>query len=172
MPFLALLPYLAMGLAAAGSVMSFVGQRNAAKATEQAGEAQAKAAAAAAHNEELQTAEAVRRERINKRRRLARMRADVGTSGLVMSGSTMDTFSESAGMMEIQIQDRARAGAMAGQNMRSQGEMALWESRTSAASQRFASYGTLLEGAASVAGAAYKAPPLKSSAPLKALPLY
>lgn len=162
MPFLFLLSAILTGI---GTVASFVGQRQAAKATEEAGKAQSAAAAAAAHNEELQTAEAVRRERINKRRRLARMRADVGTGGLVMSGSTMDTFAEGAGMMELQIQDAARTGAMNAQNARSQGNMALWESRTSAASQRFASFGTLIQGGASVAGMAYNAPALRPSIP-------
>jgi hypothetical protein len=151
MPFLAFLPYIAAILTGVGAVASFVGQKQAAAATEEAGKAQAKAAAAAAHNEELQTAEAVRRERVNKRRRLARMRADVGASGLVMDGSTMDTFAETAGIMELQIQDSARAGAMNAQNIRSQGDMALWEARTSAGAQRFASYGTLLQGGASLA---------------------
>lgn len=136
----------------AGAATSFVGAQQSAKAAEDAGEAQKAAADASARNEELQNAEAIKRERINKRRRLARMRAAHGTSGLVMSDSSMDVFAETAGTMELQIQDAARAGNMEAANMRNQGSMALWEARTQAAATRMSSYGTLLSDASGVAG--------------------
>ncbi len=143
---------IALALMAIGGGVKFYGAQQAAKAAEDAGEAQQRAAAAAAHNEELQNAETVKRERINKRRRLARLRADHGTSGLVMSDSSMDVFAETAGMMELTIQDAARAGNMEAANMRNQGNMALWEARTQAAATRVSSYGTLLSNASSAAG--------------------
>lgn len=136
----------------AGAATSFAGAQQQAKAAEDAGKAQKAAADASARNEELQNAEAIKRERINKRRRLARMRAAHGTSGLVMSDSSMDVFSETAGVMELQIQDAARAGNMEAANMRNQGSMALWEARTQAAATRMSSYGTLLSDASGVAG--------------------
>lgn len=136
----------------AGAATSYVGAQQSAEAAEDAGEAQKAAADASARNEELQNAEAIKRERINKRRRLARMRAAHGTSGLTMADSSMDVFAETAGVMELQIQDAARAGNMEAANQRNAGNMALWESRTQAAATRMASYGTLLSDASSMTG--------------------
>lgn len=136
-----------MILAAIGAGVSYVGQQRAAAAAEAAGAAQQKAAAQAAHNLELQNQEAINRERVNKRRRLARLRADQGTSGVVMSGSSMDVFAETSGNMELGIQDSARAGAMEAYNLRTQGDMALWQGRTQAVASRIGSYGTLLTDA-------------------------
>lgn len=136
----------------AGAATSFVGAQQSAKAAEQAGKAQNDAAQAAASNEEQQGAEAIRRERINQRRRLARLRADSGTSGVMMDGSSMDVFAETAGAMELQIQDAARSSSMEAQNMRNQGSMNLWEARTQAAATRMSSYGTLISDAGGIAG--------------------
>ena len=136
----------------AGAATSFAGAQQSAKAAEQAGDAQKAAADAAARNTELESAEAIKRERVNKRRRLARLRTAQGASGLVMGDSSMDVFAETAGIMELQIQDAARAGNMEAANQRNAGSMSLWEARTQAASTRMASYGTLLSDASGVAG--------------------
>ncbi|RYD18902.1 MAG: hypothetical protein EOP88_20940 [Verrucomicrobiaceae bacterium] len=135
--------YIAMALSA---VTSFVGAQQSADAAEDAGKAQQEAAAQQARNEELQTAEEISRERVNKRRRLARLRADLGQTGLAMGGSLADSFSETAGTMELALQDKTRAGNMEAQNLRSHGDMALWEARNQAIGTRISSYGSLLTG--------------------------
>lgn len=141
-----------MVLSAAGAATSYVGSQKAADAAEDAGRAQRDAAAQAARNEELQTAENIRRERDKKARDLARIRATLGGSGLTMEGSIEDAFTEAAGRMEVAIQDKARAGAMDAQNLRNQGDMALWEARNEALGTRISSYGTLLSSAGAMAG--------------------
>lgn len=141
--------YIAMALSA---VTSFVGAQQSADAAEDAGKAQQQAAAQQARNEELQTAEAISRERDNKRRSLARLRATLGQTGLAMEGSLQDAFIDTAGRLELDIQDKARAGAMNAQNLRSHGDMALWEARNQAIGARISSYGTLLSGFGSMAG--------------------
>jgi hypothetical protein len=139
-------------LSAIGTGVTFVAAQRAASNAEAAAKAEQEAAYAQARNEEQQNAEAIARERINNRRRLARLHAEMaGTSGMVMDGSNMDVFGETSGGMELKIQDAARAGAMEAQNLRSKGSMALWEGRMQAASTRISSYGSLLTSGASLA---------------------
>jgi hypothetical protein len=149
--------WIAIAVMLAGAATSFVGAQKSADAAEDAGKAQQEAAAAAARNEELQTAENVRRERVNNRRRLARLRADLGQTGLAMGGSLQDAFTETAGRMELASQDQTRAGNMNAGNIRSQGDMALWEARNQAIGTRISSYGTLLSDASSIGSYASKA---------------
>jgi len=144
--------WVAVAIAAVGATVTFIGQQKAADAAEEAGKMQKKAADQNARNTELQTAENIRRERVNNRRRLARMRSDMaGTSGLVFDGTMEDAFLETAGQMELQIQDTAREGSMEAANSRSAGAMAQWEARAQATATRIQSYGTLI----SSAGGAY-----------------
>lgn len=136
----------------AGAATSYVGSQQAAKASEEAGRQQQAAADAAARNAELQASENANRERVNNRRRLARMRAGMaGTSGMAFDGSMQDAFVESAGQFELQVQDAARAAAMEAANTRSRGDMALWESRAQATALKTRSYGTLLSDGSSIA---------------------
>lgn len=149
--------YIALAMAAAGAATSYIGAQKSADAAEDAGKAQQEAAAQEARNEELQTAENVRRERINNQRKLARLRVSLGTSGLAMGGSLQDAFTETAGTMELAVQDQARAGAMNAGNIRSHGDMALWEARNQAIGTRISSYGTLLSDVSSMGTYASKA---------------
>jgi multidrug efflux pump subunit AcrA (membrane-fusion protein) len=145
-------------MSAVGAGVSYVGSQQAAKAAEDAGRAQQAAADAAARNAELQAAENTSRERVNARRRLARMRAGMaGTSGLVFDGSMQDAFTETAGQFELQIQDAARSAHMDAANKRSQGDMALWESRAQSMAIKTRSYGTLLTDGAALAKTGYSA---------------
>lgn len=160
------LMWVAVASMVAGAATSFVGAQQSAKAAEDAGKAQAKAQAKAAEaqarNEELQGAEAIKRERINNRRRLARLRADHGTTGVVMGDSSMDVFAETAGAMELQIQDAARASAMEASNIRQQGAMAQWEARTQATATRMSAVGTLLSNTSDIAGFSVKSGLIKA----------
>ena len=150
--------YTAVATMVVGSAVSFIGSRQSADAQEKAGEAQQKASAQAARNEELQAAENVRRERVNKQRELARYRAQLaGTSGLSMQGSVLDAFAETAGRFELEAQDNARAGSMNAENLRSRGDVALWEARAGALGTRISAYGTLLSDIGSTASYGNKA---------------
>ena len=147
----------------AGAATSYVGAQNSAKTAEDVGKAQKDAADASARNEEMQNAEAIKRERINKRRRLARLRVGMANNGLQMTGSSMDVFAETAGNMELGIQDAARAGAMDASGLRNQGAMAQWEARTQAGATRMASYGTLLSDASSIGSYGVKSGAIKTT---------
>ncbi len=143
-------------ISAIGAATSYVGAQKSADAAEDAGKAQKAAADASARNEELQGAETIKRERLNKQRRLARLRSDMNRGGVVMDGSSMDVFGETAGAMELQLQDASRAMNMDASNQRSAGAMSLWEARSQAAGTRLAATGTLLSDSASIAGGLYK----------------
>ncbi len=146
-------------IAAIGGTVTAIGQHKAAEATEDAGKAQREAAMQDARNKELQAAENAKRERLNHQRDLARMRARQAGNGLTMDGSQMDVFAETSGRLELGVQDKARADALDAQNLRSAGDMALWEAGASAAAQRISSYGTLLTTAGGAAGSYYKNKP-------------
>jgi hypothetical protein len=148
--------YVYLAIAAASAAYSYDQSRKSAKAQEEAGVYQKMASDQAARNTALQNAENIRRERINKKRRLARLRTGMaGTSGLVMEGSLEDVFAESAGRMELEIQDMARAGAMDAANQQRAGDISLWEARTGAVATRAQATGSLLSSAASIVGGAY-----------------
>lgn len=142
-----------LGLAGAG--LSLFGSNSAAKAAEKAARRQQQVADIEARNIELTTAENIGRARTNARRRLARIRSEYGTSGVVADGSTADVFAETAGRLELEIQDAARAGVMDAANRRSAGETAAWEGRVRAASMRMQSYGTLLSDVTRTTGNIY-----------------
>jgi hypothetical protein len=131
-------------VSAIGAGVTFAGAQASAKAAEQQGRDQMRAAEAAARNKELQTAENVRRERLNKRRKLARLRSEMNSGGVVMADSSMDVFAETAGNAELAIQDVARESSLDTTNTRNAGSMAAWEARALARATRVQSYGTLL----------------------------
>jgi hypothetical protein len=147
-------------LAAASTAISVDASNDAAKAQEQQGLLAADAAKKAARNEFLQNEENLKRERDNKKRRLARVRSGmIGGSGMVMDGSMEDAFVETAGRMELEIQDAARAGSMQVQGIRDQGALSLWEARTAAVASRVEASGSLLSGIGKTAGYAAKVTP-------------
>lgn len=138
-------------VSAIGAGVSYMGSQQASKAAEQQGRAQVKASEASARNAELQAAENIRRERINKRRRLARLRSGMNSGGVVMADSSMDVFAETAGREELAIQDAAREGNLDATNTRNAGSIAGWEARAMARATRVASYGTLLSDSSKIA---------------------
>lgn len=142
-------------LGLAGTWLSFKGAQDSAKATVQYAKRQQEVAALDARNIERQAAENAIRARVNARRNLARLRGNMGTSGMVFGDSMEDAFVETAGRLELDVQDAARAAAMESQNRRSQGDVALWEGRVRAGAMQMQSYGTLLSDASRMAGNLY-----------------
>lgn len=134
-----------------GAGVSYAGAQEQADNVEKQAQMEQDAAQAAASNEEQQAAESIKRERVNKRRRLARMRSQMNAGGVVMSDSTMDVFAETAGREELAIQDAARSSNMDAANLRSQGAAAMWEGRALARATRISAYGSLLSDSSKIA---------------------
>ena len=141
--------YIAIAVTVIGAGVSFAGQQQAAAAADENADVQKQAAEQSARNQELQTAETVRRERLNNRRRLARLRSSMNAGGVSMSDSSMDVFAETAATQELAIQDIGREGNLDAQNQRSAGAMAQWEGKAQAAATRVSSYGNLLSAGSS-----------------------
>ena len=141
--------YIAIAVTVIGAGVTYAGQQQAAKAADQVADQQKEAADASARNVELQTAETIRRERLNKRRALARLRSSMNAGGVTMSDSSMDVFAETAGTQELAIQDIGREGNLASQNQRTAGAIAQWEGRAQANATRIQSYGNLLSSVSS-----------------------
>jgi hypothetical protein len=158
--------YIYLAAAAVSAAYSYDQSRKSAKAQEQAGLYQKMAADQKARNTALETAEADRRMRVNKKRQLARLRAGMaGTSGLVMEGSLEDAFTETAGRLELEILDANRRGAMEAANQQSAGDLALWEARTQAVATRVEATGSLLSSVGSIASGAYTGRKKPAAAP-------
>ena len=145
------LMYVALASIVAGAATSFVGAQASAQAAEDQGKMQAEAANAEARNAEIQAAESIKRERVNKRRRLARLRSDMSAGGVVMDDSSLDVFAETAGREELAIQDAARQTNLDAANTRNAGSMAQWEARALSRATQVKSYGTLLSDTATAA---------------------
>jgi hypothetical protein len=144
-------------LLGASTAISYDASRDQARAAEQTGFQQKLAADKAAEVATLEAAEASRRARDDKDRKLARIRAGMNQSGLVFEGSLEDVFAETAGRMELEILDASRAKVQEVQNIRGQGELAMWQARTQAVAAHAEGVGTILSGVSSAAGTAYGA---------------
>jgi hypothetical protein len=143
-------------LLGASTAISYDASRDQARAAEQAGAIQKDAADKAADVAELEAAEASRRARNDKDRKLARIRAGMNQSGLVFEGSLEDVFAETAGRMELEVLDASRARVQESQNLRSRGDLALWEARTQSVAAHAQGVGTILSGATRATGVAIR----------------
>jgi hypothetical protein len=150
-------------VSAIGAGVAFTGAQQQAAAAEQQGKDQQAAANASAANAEQQAAENIRRERINKRRRLARLRSSMNAGGVLMSDSSMDVFAETAGREELALQDTARESNMDAANTRNSGNIAGWEARALARATRVSSYGNLLSDSSKIATSAASNPAFAKS---------
>lgn len=149
-----------MGLGAVGIIgslastgLSIYGQMQQAKAAEQAAEYNNKLAQNEATNQELQTSEAIKRQRQNNRSALAEIRTRLAGSGLQAdTGTPLTVIGEAAGRMEIDIADAARRSAMQAESLRAQGRMGLWEADQQASASRLNMLATGIQGATSAFG--------------------
>lgn len=135
-----------MGLGAIGLVgslastgLSMYGQSQAAKAQGMAADYNARMAndAAAynaklaegeARNREVETTVGIQRQRASNREALAALRTRMAASGVqTTTGTPLILAGESAGRLEIGIQDAARTAAMQAASLRAQGRMGIWE---------------------------------------------
>jgi hypothetical protein len=132
------LAILGIGLAAAGTATAVAGQVSAGNAAARAGEFNANTVTEAATIKEEE-------QRLADHRTLASARADVGASGVEMTGSPLDVMAESARRAEMNALIIRRGGVLDAYAARVAGKNAQRASRIGAV-------GTLLTGAAGIAG--------------------
>lgn len=113
-----------------------------------------KVAEQAARNQELEFAEASKRERISNRSKLAALQAEMANTGFVSTvGTPLLLMGEMAGRLELGVQDAARGANMQAAALRAKGQMGLFEAKVAKSALPYAVAGTVASGAAKVAGA-------------------
>jgi hypothetical protein len=149
--------FLAVGLAAtaAAGAMSYVGQRQQAKATEAAAEFNAKVAENEAIRVEQERSEQARRTRIENRRLLGKQRALVAKSGVTMAGSPLELMAETAGELELGVLDMNRAAQAKQEQLRSQATLTRFEGAQQAKGLRRQAMGSLIGTAGQMSMMAY-----------------
>lgn len=146
---------IALATAAIGTGVSIYSQQQQAKSAERMAQYNNSLAEAEARNRELESQEAIRRQRIENRRRLAEMRNRFAGQGTVLtSGSPLAILGESAATMELSIADAARRTSIEAASLRSQGQMGLWDASQTRRAATLSSIATGLKGASSL-GSAY-----------------
>ena len=163
----------------AGTAMSIVGQRNAAKAAEQSAEWNADQQRKQAAYEESVAQKNMRRERENNKRELARRRASAARGGLMETGAVSDELIEASERHQVEIDDIWEKASTQANTRRAQANMSIWEGQVTGQAAKTAMWGTAMGGVSSAASYGAKAmgnmasptnPNPKQGAPLKALP--
>lgn len=137
----------------ASTGFSIFGQYQQAKAAEEAAEYNNKLARAEAANLEAETAEQIKRRRIENRAGLADLRTRLASSGVVTTtGTPLLLQGEAAGRLELQIADAARSASMQAASLRAKGRMGLWEADQMNSASRLSMLGTAIQGIGSAFG--------------------
>ena len=145
-----------VGTTLAGAAMSIQGQRNAAKAAEQAAEWNADQANKQAKYDESVAQKNMRRERENNKRELARRRATAARGGLVESGAVSDNLIEASSRHQTEIDDIWEKAATASSTLRAKGQMGIWEAAVGSQAAKTNMWATGIGAVGSVANTAMK----------------
>ena len=133
----------------AGATM--YGQRQAAKAQEQAAEWNADQMRKQAAYEESVAQKNMRRERENNRRELARRRAASARGGLAETGAVADNLIEASERHQQEIDDIWERASTVAQTQRGKAQMSIWEGQVAKQASRTAMWGTAIGGATKMA---------------------
>ena len=110
-----------------------------------------------ARNRELESMEAISRERRRKRSQMARVRNQLAAGGtLTTSGTPLAILGESNANAEIGINDALRAANMDAASAYSAGQMELWTGKQQAKAYNTAAIGSAIEGVGSIAASSYQ----------------
>ena len=141
----------------AGAALSIKGQKNAAKAAEQAAEWNADQANKQANYDESVAQKNMRRERENNKRELARRRATSARGGLVESGAVSDNLIEASSRHQTEIDDIWEKAATASSTLRAKGQMGIWEAAVGSEAAKTNMWATGVGAVGSIANTAMKA---------------
>jgi hypothetical protein len=140
--------------AVASTTVAVVSNNEAADASEEAALARNQALQAEARNKEVETNEAIKRQRIRDRREMARLRASLANQGTeTTSGTPLLILGEAAANMELGIQDAVRRSNMEAASLRAEGRMGMWEAGQISAATQIENAGAIASGIGKAAGA-------------------
>ena len=143
---------IAIGATVVGTAVSVYGQVQAGNAAEDAAKYNNKLAEMEARNTELENMEAIKRERESNRSKLSELRNQMaGTGFLTTSGSALLLQGETAGRLELGIQDAARSANMKAASLRAEGAMGLWEGKQAKTAAYISATATGIKGIGSAA---------------------
>jgi hypothetical protein len=131
---------------AIGTGMSFFGQRQQAKAAEQAASYNARLAKDQAGYETTIAAENARRRQTANAQAIAAQRAAIASSGLAPTGTPLVQLGELASSLQQEIFDLGHAAAARSRALISSANMAQWEGGQQAAALRTSALGNLAYG--------------------------
>lgn len=145
-----------VAIGAAAAAQQSKAQRQAAKATEEASEYNARIQQRKADSQARVAKINRRRQLDDKDRYLASVRASQAASGfLTGTGSLLSMYSDIGNRLDERINDYTERALSEEQYTRSKAEMGLFEGEQSAAAQRMAATGTLLSGVSRSAYSGY-----------------
>lgn len=141
---------IALGIAAAASVagagIAAYGSYQQGKTAKRVAEFNAKVAENEAVQEDMDSREATRRERVHNRRLASRQRARIAKSGLVETGSPLEVMAEDAGRMELAALDQRRNSRMRQTALRTQAGITRFEGDQAFRAGRIGAGASLLSG--------------------------
>jgi len=139
----------------ASTAMQAKAQREQAKVAEQTAAYNSKLQENQAIQGDMEDREAIRRERAVNAKLKGEQRAAIGGSGVTAVGSPLEVLGETAGLMELNIMDSARAAEARRRSGFAQASMTRWEGANLAEGYRKQATGTILSGIGQVASDAY-----------------
>jgi hypothetical protein len=130
-------------------------QRESARVAEKTAEYNAKSQENQAIQADMEDREAIRRERAVNATLKGEQRAAIGGSGVTAVGSPLEVLGETAGLMELNIMDSARAAEARRRSGFANAAMTRWEGSNIASGYRKQATGTILSGIGQAASSAY-----------------
>ena len=141
----------------AQTAVSMHGQRQQAKAAENAAEFNAKVAENEALRVEQERSEQSRRDRVTNKRLQGQQRALIAKSGVTETGSPLDLMAETAGELELGILDSNRAAQAQSAQFQNKATIGRFEGKSRAVGLRNRSIATGIGGIAKASSQGYSA---------------
>jgi hypothetical protein len=136
---------------AASTYVSYEGQQYNAAVAKNTAQYNAKRDENATIQADMEAREQIARDRAKNKRLMGAQRAAIGASGVQEAGSPLEVLGETAGMLELGIQDESRAAESRRRLGLSTAANDLYVGQSQAKGYELASTGTLISGAASIA---------------------
>lgn len=141
-----------LALTMVGAGVSAYGAIQQGKTAKKMAEYNAKVAENEALREDMESREAIRRQRDRNRKLIGRQRAQIAKSGVQEVGSPLEVMAEDATNLELAVLDANRASLIKQQNYRQQGAVGLWEGRQQEKAGYIRAGAALIGGAGQAAG--------------------
>jgi hypothetical protein len=141
----------AIAAAVGSTYVAYEGQQQQAKTAKSVSEYNAKIQETQAQQDSMEAQENAHRLRVRNRGIMGNQRAALAASGITEAGSPLEVLAYSAGQLELQAQDEARAAESHRQSLVSGANQTLLGGKAQEQAFTTAGYGTILSGVSSVA---------------------